>query len=155
MSDAPERIWATEDRENFGEDRFHATTPMRGLTEYLRADIAAAREADLRAIIGAYQDGTLPDLTAVHMGATLDARREIERLRGLLDEAQETRLRLDRRIHNQRARLHQLECALAHHLRSYYQAHIARVLGWDIPRLLRVKANARRATIAKIGGQHD
>ena len=115
----------------------------------------AAREADLRAIIGAYQDGTLPDLTAVHMGATLDARREIERLRGLLDEAQETRLRLDRRIHNQRARLHQLECALAHHLRSYYQAHIARVLGWDIPRLLRVKANARRATIAKIGGQND
>lgn len=61
MSDAPERIWATEDRENFGEDRFHATTPMRGLTEYLRADIAAAREAELRA--------------------------EVERLSGLLDEA--------------------------------------------------------------------
>lgn len=36
---APERIWATEDAENFGEDRFHATTPMRGLTEYIRADL--------------------------------------------------------------------------------------------------------------------
>lgn len=41
--DAPERIWATEDRKNFGEDRFHATTPMRGLTEYLRADRAASQ----------------------------------------------------------------------------------------------------------------
>ena len=63
MGNVPERIWATEDTENFGEDRFHSTTPMRGLTEYLRADIAAAREAELRA--------------------------EVERLSGLLDEARE------------------------------------------------------------------
>ena len=47
MSDAPERIWATEDRENYGEDRFHTTRPMRGLTEYIRADLSDAllREA--------------------------------------------------------------------------------------------------------------
>ena len=35
---APERIWATEDAKNFGEDRFHTTRPMKGLTEYVRAD---------------------------------------------------------------------------------------------------------------------
>ena len=38
---APERIWATEDAENFGEDRFHTTSPMKGLTEYIRADVVA------------------------------------------------------------------------------------------------------------------
>lgn len=36
---APERIWATEDAENFGQDRFHTTRPMSGLTEYIRADL--------------------------------------------------------------------------------------------------------------------
>jgi hypothetical protein len=39
MTDAPERIWATEDADNGGEDRFHTTKPMRGLTEYIRADL--------------------------------------------------------------------------------------------------------------------
>ncbi len=39
MQDAPERIWATEDRANFGEDRFHSTSPMKGLTEYTRTDL--------------------------------------------------------------------------------------------------------------------
>lgn len=39
MQDAPERIWATEDKANFGEDRFHSTTPMRGLTAYTRTDL--------------------------------------------------------------------------------------------------------------------
>ena len=39
MQDAPERIWATEDKANFGEDRFHATRPMKGLTEYTRTDL--------------------------------------------------------------------------------------------------------------------
>ena len=47
MSDEPARIWATEDRKNYGEDRFHATSPMTGLTEYVRADLSDAllREA--------------------------------------------------------------------------------------------------------------
>ena len=36
---APERIWATEDAANFGQDRFHTTRPMSGLTEYIRADL--------------------------------------------------------------------------------------------------------------------
>ena len=39
MQDPPERIWATEDRANFGEDRFHSTSPMKGLTEYTRTDL--------------------------------------------------------------------------------------------------------------------
>lgn len=39
--DAPERIWATEDAANFGEDKFHTTRPMSGLTEYIRADLCA------------------------------------------------------------------------------------------------------------------
>lgn len=34
---APDRIWATEGSENFGEDKFHSTRPFRGGTEYLRA----------------------------------------------------------------------------------------------------------------------
>ena len=44
---APERIWATEDAKNFGEDRFHTTRPMKGLTEYVRADLHATLEAAL------------------------------------------------------------------------------------------------------------
>ena len=44
---APERIWATEDAKNFGEDRFHTTRPMKGLTEYVRADRISAFEAAL------------------------------------------------------------------------------------------------------------
>lgn len=44
---APERIWATEDKENFGEDSFHSTFPMRGLTEYVRADLYAAQAAEI------------------------------------------------------------------------------------------------------------
>ena len=43
----PDRIWATEDKENFGEDRFHSTFPMKGLTEYVRADLYAALEAEI------------------------------------------------------------------------------------------------------------
>ena len=40
MADAPERIWATEDAANFGEDKFHTRHgPMKGLTEYVRADL--------------------------------------------------------------------------------------------------------------------
>jgi len=40
MADAPERIWATEDADNFGEDRFHTRHgPMKGLIEYVRADL--------------------------------------------------------------------------------------------------------------------
>ena len=48
MSDAPEKIWATEDSANFGEDRFHtAHGPMKGLTEYTRSDLCITRaEAD-------------------------------------------------------------------------------------------------------------
>jgi hypothetical protein len=42
MTQAPERIWATEDAENFGEDRFHTTRQMAGLTEYVRADLVQA-----------------------------------------------------------------------------------------------------------------
>lgn len=47
MSDqAPERIWATEDAKNHGEDRFHTRHgPMRGLTEYIRADLATTNTA--------------------------------------------------------------------------------------------------------------
>jgi hypothetical protein len=43
--EAPERIWATEDVENHGEDRFHSTRPMPGLTAYVREDVADARVA--------------------------------------------------------------------------------------------------------------
>lgn len=39
-NEAPERIWATEDADNGGEDRFHSTSPFRGGTEYIRADLA-------------------------------------------------------------------------------------------------------------------
>ena len=48
MSDAPERIWATEDKENGGEDRFHTVRHMNGLTEYIRADLHEAGVARLR-----------------------------------------------------------------------------------------------------------
>ena len=53
---APDKIWATEDAENFGEDKFHTTHgPMKGLTEYTRTDltqaaVAAAYEAAAQAI---------------------------------------------------------------------------------------------------------
>ena len=94
MGNVPERIWATEDTANFGEDRFHSTTPMRGLTEYLRADIAAAREADLRAKIKQLGREVnisrygQPDFAwSIHTAAMDDLRAEVERLRGLLDEA--------------------------------------------------------------------
>ena len=50
----PERIWATEDAANFGEDKFHTRHgPMKGLTEYVRADLippAAVVEAMERAL---------------------------------------------------------------------------------------------------------
>lgn len=108
-----------------------------GHSKFVRADIAAAREAELRAIIGAYQDGTLPDLTAVHMGATLDARREIERLRGLLDEAREGL--------------------------GYYVDTLCEGFCEDMPDRAYTDQNCEldcsackaRATLAKIGGQND
>ena len=100
MGNVPERIWATEDTANFGEDRFHSTTPMRGLTEYLRADIAAAREADLRAALDAAlaRERALLDSNEVNRQALLDAnaahqrqvdslRAEVERLTQERDEA--------------------------------------------------------------------
>lgn len=40
-TDAPKRIWATEDSENFGEDRFHSRRPFSGGTEYIRSDLHA------------------------------------------------------------------------------------------------------------------
>ena len=43
----PDRIWATEDKENFGEDRFHSTFQMKGLTEYIRADLYAAQAEEI------------------------------------------------------------------------------------------------------------
>lgn len=46
MTEAPERIWATEDADNYGEDSFHSAQQFRGGTEYVRADLAhAALEA--------------------------------------------------------------------------------------------------------------
>ena len=43
---APDKIWATEDAENFGEDKFHtAHGPMKGLTEYTRTSLAQAAVA--------------------------------------------------------------------------------------------------------------
>lgn len=47
-ADAPERIWATEDAANLGEDKFHTTRPMPGLTEYIRADLMAELVEALR-----------------------------------------------------------------------------------------------------------
>ncbi len=48
-----------------------------------------AENADLRAMVEAYRDGSLPDLTAVHMGAAKDAtdklRAEVEKLRAALE----------------------------------------------------------------------
>ena len=41
MDKAPERIWATEDAENSGEDSFHSTRPFPGGTEYFRKDLYA------------------------------------------------------------------------------------------------------------------
>lgn len=126
MGNVPERIWATEDREHFGEDRFHSTTPMRGLTEYLRADIAAAREADLRAEverIGAFaakkaaEASEMAEMLAPALRRVVDAEAEAARLRGLLDEARKALSKLD----------------------------VGE--GWA--------AQVARATIAKIGGQHD
>lgn len=49
MTDAaPKRIWATEDRENHGEDAFHSTRPFSGGVEYILASEHAAliREAE-------------------------------------------------------------------------------------------------------------
>lgn len=43
-----DRIWATEDKGNFGEDKFFTTRPIKGLTEYIRRDpavLAAIPEA--------------------------------------------------------------------------------------------------------------
>lgn len=100
MGNAPERIWATEDTAHFGEDRFHSTTPMRGLTEYLRADIATNREADLRAEVERLTQerdearGRFNDLDLCHMGVApcqtlISAHDEAARLRAMLDEALE------------------------------------------------------------------
>jgi len=55
MQDAPERIWATEDKENLGEDRFHATRPMKGLTEYTRTDLCITEAECQRWIDAAVQ----------------------------------------------------------------------------------------------------
>lgn len=55
MQDAPERIWATEDRANFCEDRFHATSPMKGLTEYTSADLCITDAECQRRIDAAVQ----------------------------------------------------------------------------------------------------
>lgn len=92
MTDAPERIWATEDTAHFGEDRFHSTTPMRGLTEYLRADIAAARDADLRAKIEQLGREVnisrygQPDFAwSIHKAAMDDLRAEVERCHARLE----------------------------------------------------------------------
>lgn len=52
MTEAPKRIWATEDAENHGEDRFHSTTPFARGSEYILAAehdriVAEARRAAL------------------------------------------------------------------------------------------------------------
>ena len=50
----PERIWATEDKENFGEDKFFTTRPMKGLTEYVLRDPAVlAALPEVQALIAA------------------------------------------------------------------------------------------------------
>lgn len=65
-----DRIWATEDKGNFGEDKFFTTRPMKGLTEYIRRDpavLAAIPEAqaliaaayEVRPALTAPRDGTL------------------------------------------------------------------------------------------------
>lgn len=54
MMTAPERIWATEDADNFGEDRFHTTQPMRGLSPYILATPAALSAApEVQALVEA------------------------------------------------------------------------------------------------------
>ena len=50
----PDRIWATEDKGNFGEDKFFTTRPMKGLTEYIRRDPAVlAALPEVQAMIAA------------------------------------------------------------------------------------------------------
>lgn len=44
---ASDRIWATEDAENFGEDRFHSVRPFKGATGYLRATPAREHAEEL------------------------------------------------------------------------------------------------------------
>ena len=145
MGNVPERIWATEDTANFGEDRFHSTTPMRGLTEYLRADIATARDADLRAALDAAlaRERALIDSNDVNRQARLDAnaahqrqvdslRAEVERLSALLDEA---RTGLEA-ISNRPSQM------------TWGEDH-------EVQEAVREMEAIARATLAKIGGQND
>ena len=150
MSDAPERIWCRRDWQGKWHEGDWTDIEPGGAeySEYLRADIAAAREAELRAIIGAYQDGTLPDLTAVHMGATLDARREIERLRGLLDEAREVTM----------CAASSLAAAISLLERGGKAAKKAAPSDTMFDVMLndyRTSLEKARAALAKIGGQHE
>lgn len=68
----PDRIWATEDKENFGEDRFHSTFPMKGLTEYVRRDPAVlAALPEVQAMIAAaYEVAARETLTLVLASVT-------------------------------------------------------------------------------------
>ena len=70
----PDRIWATEDKENFGEDRFHSTFPMKGLTEYVRADLYAAQAAEIAWLLGA--------MTTLRDDMLVRAECGIDRIRG-------------------------------------------------------------------------
>ena len=60
----PDRIWATEDKGNFGEDKFFTTRPMKGLTEYIRRDPAVlAALPEVQALIAAAYDVAAKFLT--------------------------------------------------------------------------------------------
>ena len=77
--DAPERIWAFYS-EVFGTAWFSHVDD--GATEYLRADVAAAREDDLRAEVERLSEEVLVQ-SELHIAAIGEA----TRLRALLDEA--------------------------------------------------------------------
>lgn len=104
MQDAPDRIWATEDKANFGEDRFHSTTPMRGLTEYTRTDLCITEAECQRRIDAAVLALTeaLKSSKETHVGIAQHILDGGHNTSGIFADSQRARLAIDKTIHARR-----------------------------------------------------
>ncbi len=70
-----------------------------------RAEAAEARATELEALLAAYQDQTVPDLTAVYIAGGMDRRDEVARLKEQNDRLWQANLRLIKERDDARATL--------------------------------------------------
>ena len=159
MSDAPERIWCRRDWQGKWHEGDWTDIEPGGAeySEYLRADIAAAREAELRAEVERLTEAnreaamkSLADLGQAQeaLDRAIAADAEAARLRGLLDEAREVTM----------CAASSLAAAISLLERGGKAAKKAAPSDTMFDVMLndyRTSLEKARAALAKIGGQHE